>query len=162
MFVHASISENGTIGGAAGDQTGKEVCITDDFNFNYDTIIRFPEVLRWRLWNTLVILANNNNIGYSQFNRNSLLKAWKDANYEECEIEYCNCDCSSFVASGLIMSGLPESAFNHGGNLSTTRTLEVDCASVGAEIIKEHVPLLDGDILLKTGEHVLVYFKELL
>lgn len=40
-IVHASISENGTISGKAGDQTGKEICIRSYYNYPWEYCLRY-------------------------------------------------------------------------------------------------------------------------
>lgn len=46
MIAHASINELGTVtGGRPGDQTGKEICTRSYFNYPWDCVLRYKEVV---------------------------------------------------------------------------------------------------------------------
>jgi hypothetical protein len=74
----------------------------------------------------------NNKIGYSQSERNTLLREAKKVGYDMSKITTpCNCDCSSFVSAICVCCGLPESTFFPGGNGCVTSTIESACLSTG-------------------------------
>ena len=73
---HASISENGTTSGKAGDQTGKEVCIREWYSKPWDYMAIHPDAnVREKHAAAVEAACKNDNIGYNWFgesDRNSL------------------------------------------------------------------------------------------
>ena len=68
--------------------------------------------------------CNNNNIGYDQNQRNTLLMQAKQVGYDISKITTpCECDCSSLVSTCCVCAGLDESIFFPGGNGCTTSNL---------------------------------------
>ena len=81
-IVHSSIDENGKArGGAAGDQTSKEVCTRTWYSKPWGMVLRCPDANIAEKARAIAIkLANSNLIGYDQYNRNSLYKELKKNN----------------------------------------------------------------------------------
>lgn len=161
-IAHASKDENGKYtNGIAGDQTGKELFITPWYNRPWNVIIRpYNTSLGIMISNVAQRLVRCEKIGYDQNERTSL--------YSECEkikwdinsidkINYCECDCSSFIAVVLRFCGveIPKNVYT--GNL-------VDwCAKTGLFIflydsiyLNNDRMIRKGDILLNTRYHVAV------
>lgn len=106
LFAWASIGSNGkVIGDLDGDQNGKEVKISDYYDFGQRWVIRFRSKKRGKkAAYAAKMLARNNNIGYNQSNRKSL--------YTQCEligwdvnkiyqIRPCDCDCSLLAVCAI-------------------------------------------------------------
>lgn len=75
LFAWASIGSNGKVSGdLAGDQTGKEVKISEYYDFGQKWVIRFWSKKRGqKAASAAKMLARNNNIGYNQRNRKNTL-----------------------------------------------------------------------------------------
>ena len=164
-ICHASISENKTVNGKRGDQTGKEVCIRQWYNKPWDTLIRFHDPdMREKCARAMEYACRNDHIGYSQNDRNSLLAAVRKMGYDPRTVQTdVNTDCSALVTLACIYAGIAESALVKGGNSATTSTLKSRLKATGEVEIhtsKDYTQktdkLLRGDILLATGKHVVV------
>ncbi len=165
-IAHASIDENGKIsGGAAGDQTGKEVCTRSWYSKPWDTVIRMREAtMRQKVADCMMKAVENPRIGYDQMQRNTLLAYARNVGYDPSKVTaLCETDCSALVSLACIYAGIPESALVSGGNSATTRTLKGSLLATGkVEVLtgREFTAIPDnlmvGDILLSTGHHVAV------
>lgn len=166
MIAHASIDENrGIKNGLAGDQTEKEVCIRAWYNKPWGCVIRFnDENMAEKVARFMTAAAANNNIGYDQNQRNTVLTEARKHNYDASKITTpCEADCSSLVSVACMYAGVPESALTLHGNCATTRTLKNILKSTG-EVSVFTTPLYTsnpdrlkrGDILLKEGSHTAV------
>ena len=165
-IAHASIDERGkAINGAAGDQTGKEVCIRSWYNKPWGCMIRFEDPqMREKIAKCMEMAAANNHIGYDQGQRNTLLNKARKYNYDVSKVkEDCETDCSALVSLACMYAGIPESALTLNGNSATTRTLK-NCLKATGEVeifttpiyTQKTIKLIRGDILLKEGSHVAV------
>ncbi len=162
----ASKDENGQYsGGQAGDQTGKEVWTLNWYNQNWTSVIRPKDsTLAEKIASACEKACANNNIGYSQSNRNSLLTQAKKVGFDISKITApCNCDCSSLVSVCCVCAGLPESIFFPYGNGCTTWTLSDACAKTGkfteftdSKYRTQKDYLKRGDILLNRNQHVVI------
>lgn len=168
-IAHASIDERNKIkGGQAGDQTGKEVCIRNWYDKNWNVILRpkSNEVAK-RIVKEAKAGANNDNIGYDQNQRNTLLTQAKKVNFDLSKIRtQCECDCSSFVSVLMIAAGAREDDIVKGGNCATTSTLRSRAKETGMFDVLTHVKYLNsdkylkaGDIVLKEGSHVVIVIE---
>ena len=164
-IAHASLSENKTINGKRGDQTGKEVCIRTWYNKPWDVVIRFLDPdMREKCARAMEYAARNEHIGYSQNDRNSLLNAVRKLGYDPRTVQTdVNTDCSALVTVACIYAGIAEQVLVVGGNCATTRTLRSRLQTTGEVSIftskdytRDTDKLLRGDILLATGHHVAV------
>lgn len=165
-LAHASIDENGKVsGGAAGDQTGKEVCIRSWYSKPWNCVIRFKDpAMRQKVADCMIRAANNVRIGYDQMQRNSLLNYARNVGYDPYKVTTpCETDCSALVTLACIYAGVKEDALVKGGNSATTRTIKglllatgmVDVLT-GSEFTAKADNLKPGDILLAEGHHVAV------
>lgn len=166
LIAHASLAENGrAVGGQAGDQTGKEVCVRSWYNKPWGCVIRFIDAdMREKVAWCMEEAAKNNHIGYDQNQRNTLLNKARRYNYDVSKVkEDCETDCSALVSVACMFAGIPESTLTLNGNCATTRTLRSILKSTGeVEIFTTTMytgksdKLIRGDILLKEGSHVAV------
>lgn len=101
-IVQASISENNTITGNAGDQTCKEVHVGAWYNYPWDIALRYRDTeIAKKAAAVAVKLANSNLVGYDQYQRNTLYDAlrrnsWNVDKYIKSG-EKTETDCSAFV-----------------------------------------------------------------
>lgn len=165
-IAHASISENGSVkNGVAGDQTGKEVCIRTWYNKPWQYVIRFKDSnMREKVAVAMERACNNNNIGYDQNQRNTLLTKARSVGYDPSKVtSKCETDCSALVTLACIYAGILESSLFISGNSATTTTLRSRLVKTGkvevfnsSKYIASDNYLLRGDILLREGSHVAV------
>lgn len=161
-FCYASISENGTVNGSAGDQSGREVRIRDEYNFKQNWVIRCKNKRkRLRIASAARRFANNDNIGYSQKSRLGLSKecerlGWKISKISK--VKRCNTDCSAMACAAVNCS------FNDKfvpPNLTTVTLPDWFSEWDKFEVIKKSnlkgFRLKKGDIVGKTGHCVIVY-----
>lgn len=165
-IANASIDENGKIsGGKAGDQTGREVFVRDWYNKPWDCVIRFRSAtIADKVASFMEKACANNNIGYDQWQRNTLHAELKKVNFAVEKITTpCETDCSALVSDACISAGVPESFLYIGGNLSVTSNLRQRLDSTGLVTVfrttaytQKTDKLQRGDILLNEGSHVAV------
>ena len=164
-IAHASIDEHGKIvGGKAGDQTGKEVCIRSYYaNWNVVIRMKLPE-MRQKVAECMVKAANNAAIGYDQGQRNTLLNYSRNFGYDPSKVTMpCETDCSALVTLACLYAGIQEKSLVVGGNSATTSTLRKRLQATGAVDVftsKDYTmsdsKLLVGDILIREGAHTAV------
>lgn len=170
IIAHASIGENRNVkNGKAGDQTGKEVCTRDWYNKPWTYVIRFKDSTRAnRLADAMEMAAKNDNIGYDQNQRNTLLREARKHNYNISKVDVpCETDCSALVSVACMYAGVPEGVLVLSGNCANTRNIRqllenmggIDVFSTPAYTAKTD-KLKRGDILLKPGSHVAVVVKD--
>ena len=165
-ICHASLDENRKAkNGKAGDQTGKEVCLRKWYNKPWNCVIRFTDPkMALKVSNCMVMAALNNNIGYDQNQRNTLLNEARKYGYDVSKVKKpCETDCSALVSVACMYAGISESQLTIHGNCLTTRTLRNALKASGeVEIFTTTIYTSDtkklkiGDILLKEGAHVVV------
>ena len=135
-IAHASVDENGKAsGGSAGDQTRKEVCIRTWYSKPWNYLLKILNTkVRKVFGNNMIALAKNNNVGYDQSQRNTLLTQAEKVGFDFSKISVkCECDCSSSVVAcllGAIFKVLGKEEYEKAkkvlvvnGNCATTRTL---------------------------------------
>lgn len=98
---HASGDENGKIkNGAAGDQTGKEVCIRTWYNHGKGwVVLRCKDASkREKIAKAMELACANNDIGYDQWQRDTLFNNIKDKGFDPSKTtKKCETDCSALV-----------------------------------------------------------------
>lgn len=165
-IVHSSIDENGKArGGAAGDQTGKEVYTRTWYSKPWGMVLRCPDAKIAEKARAIAIkLANSNLIGYDQYNRNSLYKElkknnWNVDNYIKSGVK-TETDCSSFVYA-VYCCLIPE--MRSDANAPTTSTSKDFYKKHGFKVLtddkytKSAANLKRGDLLNKAGAHIVMY-----
>jgi hypothetical protein len=170
---HASMSENNSKYGEVGDSTGKELCTVS----NYD-ISRIQPYIVLRPKSALLAEASavaclkgciNDNIGYSQSNRNTLYTRAKELNSDLTQVDLlsvttkCNTDCSAFLSVCAIIGG---ANISYGTNGPTTSTMRARFKQSGdyevltsTEYTKSADSLKRGDILVKEGYHTIMVLE---
>lgn len=166
MLGSASKDERGQYhAGSAGDQTGVEVHIQNWYNGGWNYVIRpNSAALAEKIAAACEKACNNNNIGYDQDQRNTLLAQVKKVGYDMSKVSTpCECDCSSLVSTCCVCAGLDESIFFPGGNGCTTYNLLQQCNKTGqftalssTSYTRSKEYLKRGDILLAGGHTVIV------
>lgn len=157
-IAHARSSEKGGKFGAAGDQTGKEVSISNYYEGKNLSIYRAKkESKREIIALTMEAACKNDLIGYSQGKERYTL--WEEAepvNFNPAKVKKkCNCDCSSLVAVAINAAGI------HVTKTITTATMEKAIERTGEfQIIKGDVTLQRGDIVRRTGHTFVVVQAE--
>lgn len=159
LIGHASISEQGTINGAKGDSTGKEVCTRNWYNKPWDYMAIHPDPdVRERHARAIEQACANNNIGYGQSDRNTLNTQAKAVGYDLSKIKTkCNCDCSSLQNVAAMASGAP--GVSYGSNGWTTSSMLAALRAAGYKIITASAYLTSsaycvrGAIYVKAGSH---------
>ena len=166
---HASISENSSINGTAGDQTTREVYIQENYNVANNlspTVVLRPKTKAIAEASAIACEAgcNNNHIGYSQSGRNTLYTLAKEVEYNLSNITTdCNTDCSAFMTVCAIAGG---AKINYGTNAPTTSNIRTRFKQSGDYTIltdAEHLTQTDylkrGDILVKEGSHTVMVLE---
>jgi len=164
---HASIDEHKKIsGGKAGDQTGKEVCIREYYDKNWDYVIRPKDRnLAERQALACEIMCNDRHIGYDQMNRNDLIALLESLKWDYTKINRdTECDCSSFMTACGLCGG---AKIDYRGNAPTTRSMVTRFRASGFYDIvpfvsKKHNNLKRGDILVKQGSHTVMVLDDYL
>lgn len=153
----ARIDENGNIShGKAGDQTGREVAIEDYYTHSKGWIVaraKSSSVAK-KIARAMKYACSNDNIGYSQSDRNSLYNVSKSISFKTAKVTTkCNCDCSSLVRVCLAYAGIKVGDFNTASERSVIEsTGKFDIiTNVSKSMLKV------GDILItKTQGHTAV------
>lgn len=158
LIGHASIDENGKIhGGAAGDQTSKEVCTRGWYNSGWQTVLRCKDSDKnEQMAQACEAACMNPNVGYDQYQRNTLREAAKAADFDLSKVGKCECDCSALMAVCAECADIEVPYTN--GNAPSTRTMVEAFKSTGEfDVLTESKYLTSdkylrrGDILVKNG-----------
>lgn len=157
---HASIDENGKAhGGAAGDQTGREVCTRDWYNKPWIAVIRPNDAkVAEKIAKAMEQASANNNIGYDQNQRTTLYTQAKAKNWDLSKITTkCETDCSALVAVCVNAAGVAVSKDIYTGNekqaLLNTGKFK---ALTDKKYISSGEYLKRGDIMLGSGHTAIV------
>lgn len=158
---HASSDEERkAYGGVAGDQTGGEVCVREWYSSPWDTILRFIDPVKAeKAAQAMEKACANDNIGYDQYQRNTLLAKAEAVEFDLAKVdEPCETDCSALVSVCAQVAGVKIPYIS--GNAPYTGIMEKQFASTGEfevlkgdEYLKSDALLLRGDILLRASGH---------
>ena len=159
VFIgHASISEKGSVNGAKGDSTKREVCIRTWYNKPWDFMAVHPDgVVREKHAVAVEKACENDNIGYGQGDRNTLNTLAKAVGYDLSKVGKCNCDCSSLMNVAAMASGA--AGVTYGTNGWTTANMKSKLKAAGYKIITDAACLANaeycvrGAIYVKAGSH---------
>ena len=158
LCVWASINEKGkTIGGKLGDQTSREVRKGGYYNFGQSYCIRpRRETIAARIAACAIEIADNENIGYDQENRETLFDAFKNNNWKNFFIDdLCSTDCSMLAICcanfALESEVFPKTLYS--GNIVPVMTRNSNFVKM--TIGKNFVPS-KGDIIVAPGKHVII------
>lgn len=161
---HASIDENGKArGGAAGDQTGREVCTRDWYSKNWNKVIRAKDSkIAEKIAKAMEAACANNNIGYDQNQRTTLFVQAQAKKWDISKITTkCETDCSALVAVCVNAAGVAVSKDIYTGNeanaLKATGKFEI---LTDSKYLTTDKNLKRGDILLNEGSHTAVVLSD--
>lgn len=161
---HATKNENGkAYGGAAGDQTGKEVCIIGWYKGGWHTVLRpKSQDLAEKSAAACEAACANENLGYdiAVSQRNTLQAEAVKHDRDLSKIDKpCEADCATFMQVCAIAGG---AKLTYEGNGMTTRNMVERLLETGdyealteQKYLDSDAYLLRGDILVKTGHTVM-------
>lgn len=157
---HASIDERGKAkGGAAGDQTLKEVYKRTWYSKPWHTVFRPKSAtVAEKIAKAMEQACSNNNIGYDQYQRTTLYTQAKAKKWDISKVTVkCETDCSALVAVCCNAAGVAVSKDMYTGNetavLKGTGKFNTLTDSV---YTKSSSYLKRGDILLGNGHTAIV------
>lgn len=164
---HASIDEYGkTVGGEAGDQTKKEVCIRTYYKASWDAVLR-PKSAEVAEKSAKFVeeACVNDKVGYDQGQRNTLYAQAVPVSYDASAIKVkCECDCSSLVHVAAMAGG---AKLTYGNNGFTTRTMIDRLVASGdyekltdSKFLTSDKHLKRGDILVNVGSHTVMVLED--
>lgn len=163
LISNSGSDENGRYhGGQAGDQTGNEWRIRDWYNRPWNCVLRHPLAeVRACLATLAVKAAENNMIGYDQYQRDTYGKALEAAGWDPSRITTkVESDCSKGVVDNIIASGnilgiekLRKFAGTYTGNMRNAAKLAGFQILTAPKYLANDEYLLAGDILLNDAHH---------
>lgn len=164
IIGNARISERGTVSGARGDQTGREVCTQTWASGGVWSYVIRPKssAVAKKIAAAMVAACKNDNIGYSQTgapleNRLSLYNQCVKNGFNISKVSKCNCDCSSLVAVCCNAAGVSVSPSMYTGNeLAVLKATGKFTIYTSAAYTKASNLLKAGDILLRKGHTAIV------
>jgi len=175
MIGHASIDERGkAYGGAAGDQTGKEVCTRSWYANGWSVLLRFKDPEKAEKAAQFVEqCCRSNMVGYDQYQRNTLRDRAREANWIGKDIKTkCETDCAAFMtvaaeAAGVNMDSTYLQLSSGGWNAPVTSTMRAKFRATGAfdvltdsKYLTTDAYLKRGDILVKETAHTVMVLSD--
>lgn len=158
LIGHASIDENGKAhGGAAGDQTGKEVCIRNWYNNGWSVLLR-PKTaaMAEKMASACEILCKSNLVGYDQWQRNTLWDRLEEVGWDASKMKTkCETDCSAYMTAIARIGGanVPRVSLGNGQyNAPVTSTMRKTFSSTGMFEVLTDSKYLTSDKYLKRGD----------
>lgn len=161
LIGSARINEKGGInGGAAGDQTGREVAVEKWYLHSKGWVViraQDPDV-REKIARNMQAICNNDNIGYCQAHRGTLTAAAKPYGYDASKVKAkVEVDCSEAVRNCVLYAGITVGSFSTSGEVATLRNTGKFDVLTDAKYCRSSDYLLRGDILVtKTKGHTVV------
>ena len=155
----ARIDENGKAhGGAAGDQTGKEVSTQNWYSRNWRVFRAKDEAKAKLIAKAMQAACDNKNIGYDQYQRNTLYNQVKPNGYDPAKAtKKCETDCSALVRVCCAYAGIIMSDFNTSSEPSRLMDSGEFVELTGSKYTGRSDYLGVGDILCtKTKGHTVV------
>lgn len=166
LIGHASIDERGKAnGGAAGDQTGKEVCVRSWYNSGWNVVLRPKSTtVAEKMASACEILCNGNLVGYDQYQRNTLWDELAKVGWNPSALKTkCETDCSAFMTALAKIAGIEVQRVSLGNgqyNAPVTQTMRTAFGNTGSfEVLTDgKYPTSDsylkrGDILVRESGH---------
>jgi hypothetical protein len=153
------MSENNSKYGEVGDSTGKEVCTVNNYSISriQPYIVLRPKTDLLAEASAIACEAGclNDNIGYSQSNRNTLYSRAKELNSNLSQVNLlnittkCNTDCSAFLSVCAIVGG---ANISYGTNGPTTSTMRARFTQFGDYEVLTSTEYTSSADLLKRGD----------
>ena len=166
MIAHASRDENKQYkNGQAGDQDGLEVCVRTWFNRPWTLVLRAKNInVREKIAHAMELACANNQIGYDQWQRNTLWNDVKTKGFDPSKTSKAvETDCSALVCVACAYAGIPTQYLQIGNNSLTTSTLQKYLMSSGqfelltdSKYLTSDRYLVRGDILVYPSHHTAV------
>ena len=166
MIANSGSDEYGKYsGGSAGDQTGKEWRIIPWYNRPWNCVLRHPDpAVREKIATLAEQGANNNLIGYDQYERWTFWDQLKKVGYYPVNINTkCEADCSAGVISITWAVGHLRGLYKLKQlNATYTGNMRSGFRSAGFEVLTESKYLnsdsylMRGDILLNDAHHTAI------
>lgn len=175
LIGHASIDERGkAYGGAAGDQTGKEVCVRSWYANGWSVLLRFKDPAQAEKAARFVEqCCASNMVGYDQYQRNTLRDRAREAGWIGSKIATkCETDCAAFMtvaaeAAGVNMDSTYLQLVGGGWNAPVTSTMRAKFRATGAfdvltdsKYLTTDAYLQRGDILVKETAHTVMVLSD--
>lgn len=152
----------GIHGGAAGDQTGNEWCIRSWYNRPWSCVLRHPnQEVRELIAELGIEAANNNKIGYDQYQRDTYWNQLQSVGYRPSKITVaCESDCSAGVIANtkavgylLGISALKNIGATYTGNMRSAYQNAGFQVLTESKYLTSSDYLVPGDILLNDTHH---------
>ena len=166
----ASIDERGKItGGQAGNQSGKELNKSNWYNGGWTLLIRAKDPnLAEKMAKACEAGVANKNIGYDQYQRNTLRAEAKKAGWNLGAIKTpCETDCSAFMAVCAEAAGVNMDVAYTQGNAPATFQMKQQWGKTGKfEMItdKKYLASSDylkrGDVLVNEARHTAMVLND--
>lgn len=164
---HASLDEQKrTKNGAAGDQTGAEVCTRTWYSKPWTFVLRPRRMeLAQKSARACEQACANGQIGYDQNQRNTLYTQAKKKGFDLSQIAVsCECDCSALMHVCALAGGAD---IPYGTNGATTSTMKSRfTANQDYEVLTDSKYLTSalylkrGDILVRPGSHTVMVLED--
>ena len=166
----ASIDENGGIkNGKAGNQSGRELNRSNWYNGGWTLLIRAKDQkTAEKMARACEAGVSNKNIGYDQYQRNTLRAEAKKAAWNLAAIKTpCETDCSAFMAVCAEAAGVNMDVAYTQGNAPATFQMKQQWAKTGKfEMItdKKYLTSADylkrGDVLVNESRHTVMVLND--
>lgn len=166
----ASIDERGKItGGKAGNQSGRELNKSNWYNGGWTLLIRAKDPnLAEKMAKACEVGVVNKNIGYDQYERNTLRAEAKKAGWNLGAIKTpCETDCSAFMAVCAEAAGVNMDVAYVSGNAPATFTMKQQWGKTGKfDMItdKKYLTSSDylkrGDVLVNESRHTVMVLND--
>ena len=163
MLSNSGGDEYGGIhGGRAGDQTGGEWNIRPWYNYPWRCVLRYPNSdVRKKIAELGRKAANNNNVGYDQYQRLTYWTELQKVNYDPSKITTpCESDCSAGVIANVRAVGyifnidaLKNIGASYTGNMRSSFSAAGFQVLTESKYLTSDKYLLEGDILLNDTYH---------
>lgn len=149
-------------GGTAGDNTGREWQIRDWYNRPWNCVLRHPDPeVRACLADLATKAANNNKIGYDQYQRETYWRELQKAGYDPSKITVaCESDCSAGVIANIKAVGhilgrpeLQNITCTYTGNMRSGLTAAGFACLTESKYLTSSAYLVAGDVLLNDKHH---------
>ena len=149
-------------GGAAGDNTGREWQIRDWYNRPWNCVLRHPDPeVRACIADLATKAANNNKIGYDQYQRQTYWNELQKVNYDPSKITVaCEADCSAGVIANIKAAGhilnrpeLQNITCTYTGNMRSGLTAAGFACLTESKYLTSSAYLVAGDVLLNDKHH---------
>lgn len=160
----ASIDENGKArGGAAGDQTGREVKTGNWYDFGQTVVLRFKDREKAKkAAANMKILCNGNYVGYDQNQRTTLYAELEKVGWDVSKLKTkCETDCSTMMSPVLRTVGIKVSKDIYTGNMvnAIMNTGEFEKLTM-SKYTNSGDYLMTGDISVNEGRHTIMALED--